>query len=52
MEDQKIRKSVQFSEKDKDFSNSVHSWLAQYDEEDDFLCDNRSKLLPDITVEQ
>ena len=38
MINQKDKKFYQFSDKVNDFSKSVHCWLAQYDEEDDFLC--------------
>jgi hypothetical protein len=48
MINQKDRNFYQFSNKDKDFSNSVHSWLAQYDEEDDFLCEKVSNSLPEF----
>jgi len=46
MTDQKDREFHSFSDKDKDFSKSVHSWLAQYDEEDDFFCTKASEPLP------
>jgi len=36
------RKSYQQSDKENEFSKSVHSWLAQYDEEDDFLCGTKN----------
>jgi hypothetical protein len=46
------RKVYQLSDKDQEFSKSVHHWLAQYDEEDDFLCDKVSNSLPEFTEEK
>ena len=37
MINQKDRKLFKLGEKEKDFSESFSSWLAQYEEEDDFL---------------
>ena len=51
MIDQKVRKVYELGEKGKDFSKSVHSWLAQYEEEDDFLCGKTSSSLPEFTEE-
>jgi len=52
MINQKDRKFYQFNDKENDFSNSVYSWLAQYDEEDDFLCKNISKSMSEFTEEE
>ena len=52
MINQKDRNPYKFSGKDKEFSKSVHSWLAQYDEEDDFLCGKVSNSLPELTGEE
>jgi hypothetical protein len=49
---QKDRKSRKFSDTEKEFSKSVHHWLAQYDEEDDFLCGKISNSLPEFTEEE
>jgi len=38
MVNQKERKTYKLNDKEQEFSKTVHSWLAQYDEEDDFLC--------------
>jgi hypothetical protein len=35
-----------------ELSKSVHHWLAQYDEEDDFLSKKGLNLLPDIIEEK
>ena len=52
MINQKDRKFDGLSDKEKDFSKSVHNWLAQYDEEDDFLYGKTSKSLPELTEEE
>jgi hypothetical protein len=52
MINQKDRKLYELSDRGKDFSKSVHSWLAQYDEEDDFLCGKVSNSLPEFTEEE
>jgi len=52
MTNQKDQKLFQFDDKNKDFSKSVHSWLAQYDEEDDFLCKRASNSLTDFKEEE
>jgi len=52
MINQKDRKFDGLSDKEKDFSKSVHNWLAQYDEEDDFLCGKVSNSLPEFTEEE
>ena len=44
MINQKDRKLYELSDKGKDFSKSVHSWLAQYDEEDDFFVRELEKM--------
>jgi len=52
MKEQKDREFHRFIDKDKDFSKSVHSWLAQYDEEDDFFCGKVSDPLPESLEEE
>ena len=52
MINQKDRRPYEVSNKEKDFSESVHNWLAQYDEEDDFLCGKVSNSLPEFTEEE
>ena len=49
---QKDRMPFQVNDKNKEFSKSVHTWLAQYDEEDDFLVGKVSNSLPDFTEEE
>jgi len=49
---QKDRNIYKFIEKEGGFSKSVHSWLAQYDEEDDFLCGKVPITLADSTQEE
>jgi len=46
MMNQKAKVLYNLSDKDKDFSNTVHQWLAQYVEEDDFLSGKVSNDLP------
>jgi len=46
------RKLFQPGNNTREFSETVHQWLAQYDEEDDFLCDKALNSLPDITEEK
>jgi hypothetical protein len=52
MINQKDKKVFELSDKEKDFSKSVHHWLAQYDEEDDLLCGKVSNSLPEFTEEE
>ena len=52
MINQKDRKLYELSDKGKNFSKSVHSWLAQYDEEDDFLCGKVLNSLPEFTEKE
>jgi hypothetical protein len=52
MMNQKDRKLYELGNKGKDFSKSVHNWLAQYEEEDDFLCGKVSNFLPEFTEEE
>ena len=52
MMNQKFRKLYELGDKGKDFSKSVHNWLAQYEEEDDFLCGKVSRSLLDFTEEE
>ena len=49
---QKDRKLYQFDDRVKDFPKPVHHWLAQYDEEDDFLCGKVANALPELTEEE
>ena len=49
---QKDRKLYELEGKGKDFSKSVHNWLAQYKEEDDFLCGKVSNSLPEFTEDE
>jgi hypothetical protein len=39
------RNFFEFSDKKKDLSKPIYNWLAQYDEEDDFLCEKVSNSL-------
>ena len=52
MIDQKDRKYYQLSNKEREFPKFEHNWLAQYDEEDDFLCEKVSNSLPEGTEEE
>ena len=52
MINQKDRMFFDLRDKEKDFSKSVHHWLAQYDEEDDFLCSKVSNALLEFTKEE
>ena len=52
MIDQKDRKFFMISDKEKEFSKSVHTWLAQYDEEDDFLSEKVANTISDFTDEE
>ena len=52
MMNQKDRKFYKFSEKEKEFSESIYSWLAQYDEDDDFLSGKAAHSLPEFTEEE
>ena len=52
MEKQNDQEFYQFSGKEKDFSKSVHNWLAQYDEEDDFLRKNVPNFLQEFTAKE
>jgi hypothetical protein len=49
---QKDRKLFQLGAKENYFSKSVHNWLAQYDEECDFLCGKFLNYLPEFTEEE
>jgi hypothetical protein len=51
MTSQKDRKLYELSDKVREFSKPVN-WLAQYDEEDDFLCDKVSHPLSEFKEEQ
>ena len=51
MTNQKDKITEELGEKGKDFSKSVHAWLAQYDEEDDFLCEKFSGPLAESAKE-
>jgi len=52
MINQKDRKLFKLTEKEKDFSDSVHFWLAQYEQEDDFLSGKVSNSLPEFAEEE
>lgn len=52
MTNQKDRKSYKSVEKEKDFSEPVHSWLDQYGEEDDFLSGRVSNSLSEFAEEK
>ena len=52
MMNQKDREIVQLSEKEKEFSKTTHHWLAQYDEEDDFMFSKASNSPPETSVEE
>ena len=52
MIDQKIRNTIEAVDKGKEFSKSGHSWLAQYDEEDDFLSNKESNPLSEFVQEE
>jgi len=52
MMNQKDRVFFNLSEKSKEFSNFSHQWLAQYVEEDDFLCGKVSNGLAEFEEEE
>jgi len=52
MTNQKDRKFYLSSDKEKEFSKSVYSWLAQYDEEDDFLSSKVANTITEFTEEE
>jgi len=52
MINQKDRILFQLSDREKEFSKPAHHWLAQYDEEDDFLSERPSNALPEFTEEE
>jgi hypothetical protein len=52
MINQKDQQSYEVRNKGKEFSKSVHNWLAQYDEEDDFLCGKVSNALSEFSEEE
>jgi hypothetical protein len=49
---QKDRKFDPSIDEEKEFSKFIHHWLAQYDEEDDFLCGKVSNSLPEFVEEE
>jgi hypothetical protein len=49
---QKDRKLFELRNNEKELSKSTHSWLAQYEEEDDFLCGKVSNALPEFIEEE
>ncbi len=51
MINQKERKFYELSDKVRKFSKPAN-WLAQYDEEDDFLCGKVSSFLPEFEEEE
>ena len=48
---QNERRSYEITDKVKEFSKSTH-WLAQYDEEDDFLSRKDPESLTELTQEE
>jgi len=52
MINKKDRKLFELSENSKDFSKFVHSWLAQYEEEDDFLSGKVSNSISEFAEEE
>jgi len=52
MINQKGQKSYESDEKGKNFSKSVHAWLAQYDEDEDFLSGKASNSLVEFTEKE
>jgi len=51
MINQKEQEIYELSDKARGFSKSVN-WLAQYDEEDDFICGKLSNSLPEFTEKE
>ena len=51
MINQKERKTYELSDKVREFSKPLN-WLAQYDEEDDFLCGRIPNCLSEFTEEE
>ena len=49
MTSQKDRKLFDLRNNEKDFSKNTYSWLAQYDEEDDFLCGKATNTILEIS---
>jgi len=52
MESRKGQQNYEFTDKGRGFSKFVPHWLAQYDEEDDFLSGEVSNSLPKVTEEK
>ena len=52
MANQNDRKLFELRNNEKELSKSTHIWLAQYDEEDDFLCGKVSNGLSDFIEEE
>jgi hypothetical protein len=52
MTNQKDRKLFELRNNEKELSKSTHSWLAQYEDEDDFLCGKVSNSLPEFIEEE
>jgi hypothetical protein len=52
MENRKDQQKDEFADKGRGFSKFVPHWLAQYDEEDDFLSGEVSHSLPQVTEEK
>lgn len=52
MTNKKERRIYRFSDKEKEFSESIHSWLAQYDEDDDFLSGKVANSLSEFSEEE
>jgi len=52
MTNQKERKLFEIRNNEKELSKSIHNWLAQYEDEDDFLCGKVSNSLPEFIEEE
>ncbi len=49
---QKDRKLSQLDDKGQELAKSFNIWLAQYDEDDDFLCGKVPNSLPEFKEEE
>jgi hypothetical protein len=52
MTNKRTQKFYKHSDKEKDFSKNIHKWLAQYDENEDFLSGKVPISLPDFKEEE
>ena len=52
MVNQKDRKLSELSDKSKELAKSFHNWLAQYEEDDDFLCGKVANSWPEFKEEE